>query len=155
MEFVTAVVGSARAKGQSIVLTNGCFDVLHAGHVALLRAAAKLGHVLVVGVNDDSGVRALKGEGRPLFPVNERLELVQSIRWVDAVVVIEDLTADALIRSVRPDVYVKGSDYNAASGGRELPESKTLRELGVRIKYVPLVPGRSTTSLIERLRQRQ
>ena len=79
----------------------------------------------------------------------------QSIRWVDAVVIMEELTADALISRVRPDVYVKGGDYDPSTGGRELPESKTLEKLGVRVNYVPLRHGRSTSSLIERLRQRQ
>ncbi len=147
-----SIVSEARATGRSVVLTNGCFDVLHAGHVATLRAAAAEGDVLVVGVNNDAGVRALKGADRPMFPLADRLELVAAIRWVDAVAVLEELTADALIRRVRPDVYVKGADYDPARGGRDLPESATLRELGVRVAYAPLLGGRSTSGLVERLR---
>ena len=144
---------AARSQGRTIVLTNGCFDVLHAGHAVILRAAAAEGDFLTVGVNDDAGVRALKGPGRPMAPLADRLALVAAIRWVDAVTALEDLTADALIRRVRPDVYVKGADYDPTTGGRELPEAATLRALDVRIVYVPLLGGRSTSGLVERLRQ--
>ena len=147
------VLDAARAQGRTIVLTNGCFDVLHAGHAAVLRAAAAQGDLLAVGVNDDAGVRALKGPGRPMAPLADRLALVGAIRWVDATTVLEELTADALIRRVRPDVYVKGADYNPTTGGRELPEAATLDALGVRVAFVPLLGGRSTSDMIERLRR--
>ena len=144
---------AARSQGRTIVLTNGCFDVMHAGHAAVLRAAAAEGDVLAVGINDDAGVRALKGPGRPMAPLADRLALVAAIRWVDAITVLEELTADALIRRVRPDVYVKGADYDPIAGGRQLPEAATLRALDVRVVYVPLLGGRSTSGLVERLRQ--
>lgn len=147
------VLDAARSQHRAIVLTNGCFDVMHAGHAAVLRAAAAQGDFLAVGVNDDAGVRALKGPGRPMAPLADRLALVAAVRWVDAVTVLEEPTADALIRRVRPDVYVKGADYDVAAGGRELPEAATLRALDVRVVYVPLMSGRSTSSLVERLRR--
>ena len=144
---------AARSQGQTIVLTNGCFDVMHAGHAAVLRAAAAEGDLLAVGVNDDAGVRALKGPGRPMAPLADRLALVAAVRWVDAVTVLEESTADALIERVRPDVYVKGADYDPGAGGRELPEAATLRALDVRVVYAPLLGGRSTSNIIERLRR--
>ena len=144
---------AARSQGRTIALTNGCFDVMHAGHAAVLRAAADHGDFLVVGVNDDAGVRALKGPGRPMAPLADRLALVAAVRWVDAITVFAEPTADALIRRVRPDVYVKGADYDVDAGGRELPETATLHALDVRVVYVPLMSGRSTSSLVERLRQ--
>ena len=147
------VLDAARSQRRTIVLTNGCFDVMHAGHAAVLRAAAAEGDVLAVGVNDDAGVRALKGSGRPMAPLADRLALVAAVRWVDAITVLEESTADALIRRVRPDVYVKGADYDPGAGGRELPEAATLRALDVRVVYVRLLSGRSTSRLVERLRQ--
>ena len=147
------VLDAARSQGRTIILTNGCFDVMHAGHAAILRAAAAQGDFLAVGINDDAGVRALKGAGRPMSPLGDRMALVAAVRWVDAVTVLEESTADALIRRVRPDVYVKGADYDPSSGGRKLPEAATLRALDVRVVYVPLLGGRSTSSLVERLRQ--
>ncbi len=147
------VLDAARSQRRTIVLTNGCFDVMHAGHAAVLRAAAAQGDFLAVGVNDDAGVRALKGPGRPMAPLADRLALVAAVRWVDAITVLEEPTADALIRRVRPDVYVKGADYDADAGGRELPEAATLHALDVRVVYVPLMSGRSTSSLVERLRR--
>ncbi len=152
-ETFDQVLDAARSQGRTVVLTNGCFDVMHAGHAAVLRAAAAQGDFLAVGVNDDAGVRALKGPGRPLAPLADRLALVAAVRWVDAVTGFEEPTADALIRRVRPDVYVKGSDYDPSTGGRELPEAATLRALDVRVVYVPLLGGRSTSSLVERLRR--
>ena len=147
------VLDAARSQRRTIVLTNGCFDVMHAGHAAVLRAAAAHGDLLAVGVNDDAGVRALKGPGRPLAPLADRLALVAAVRWVDAITIMDEPTADALIRRVRPHVYVKGADYDPDAGGRELPETATLRGLDVRVVYVPLMSGRSTSSLVERLRQ--
>ena len=144
---------AARSQGRRIVLTNGCFDVMHAGHAAVLRAAAAAGELLAVGVNDDAGVRALKGPGRPMAPLADRLALVAAVRWVDAITVLEETTADALIERVRPDVYVKGADYDPDAGGRDLPETATLRALDVRVVYVPLLGGRSTSKFIERLRR--
>ena len=146
------ILTTARTSNQSIVLTNGCFDVLHPGHIKVLSAAAAEGDVLVVGVNSDSGVRTLKGSGHPVFPLADRLAMVSAIRWVHCATVFNQLTADRLIRQVRPDVYVKGADYDSDSGGQQLPEAETLADIGARVVFTPLLPGRSSTNVIDHLR---
>jgi D-beta-D-heptose 7-phosphate kinase/D-beta-D-heptose 1-phosphate adenosyltransferase len=138
-----------RAEGRRVVFTNGCFDLLHPGHVALLEAARGKGDVLVVGINSDASVRALKGEGRPLVPADERAEMLLALESVDAVVVYDEPTPREVIAALLPDVLVKGADWAAdAIVGREEVEAA-----GGRVERVPLVPGRSTTSLVERIRR--
>jgi D-beta-D-heptose 7-phosphate kinase/D-beta-D-heptose 1-phosphate adenosyltransferase len=139
-----ARLDAARGRGERIVLTNGIFDLLHVGHLRYLRAARSLGDVLVVGVNADSAVRK---PGRPLVTAVERAELVAALDPVDYVVIFEEPTADALLRSVRPDVYAKGADYSSET----LPEAATAREVGARVEFIPLVPNRSTSALAARL----
>jgi D-beta-D-heptose 7-phosphate kinase/D-beta-D-heptose 1-phosphate adenosyltransferase len=137
------------AEGRRVVFTNGCFDLLHPGHVALLEAARGKGDVLVVGINSDASVRALKGEGRPLVPADERAEMLLALESVDAVVVYDEPTPREVIAALLPDVLVKGADWAAdAIVGREEVEAA-----GGRVERVPLVPGRSTTSLVERIRR--
>jgi rfaE bifunctional protein nucleotidyltransferase chain/domain len=127
-----------------VVLTNGIFDLLHVGHLRYLRQARALGDVLVVGLNADSAVRK---PGRPLVPDVERAELVAALEPVDYVVIFAESTADALLRALRPSVYAKGADYSAET----LPEAATAREVGARLAFIPLVPGRSTTELARAL----
>jgi glycerol-3-phosphate cytidylyltransferase len=136
-------VQAARERGLRVVLTNGVFDLLHVGHLRYLRQARALGDVLVVGVNADSTVGK---PGRPLVPDVERAELVAALEPVDHVVIFHELTADRLLREVRPAVYAKGGDYSAAT----LPESDTARAVGAELKFIPLVAGHSTSALIER-----
>ncbi len=133
-----------RERGARIVLTNGVFDLLHVGHLRYLRQARALGDVLVVGVNADA---AVVKPGRPLVPEAERAELVAALEPVDYVVIFSTLTAESLLRAVRPDVYVKGGDYAEAS----LPEAATARELGVELVFMPLVQGHSTSVLVRNL----
>jgi rfaE bifunctional protein nucleotidyltransferase chain/domain len=135
-----------RARGEQLVLTNGVFDLLHVGHLRYLRQARAEGDILVVGLNSDASTRALK-PGRPLVPEAERAELLAALEPVDYVTVFDAPTADALIAALRPDVYVKGGDYDV----EQLPEAATARRVGARLVFVPLVPGRSTTGLLERL----
>jgi non-canonical purine NTP pyrophosphatase (RdgB/HAM1 family) len=131
-----------------LVFTNGCFDLLHRGHAAYLSAAAELGDRLVVGLNSDDSVRRLKGEGRPVLPVEDRAWLLASFRAVDAVTVFEEDTPLALIEALSPDVLVKGADYAKHEVvGREVVERE-----GGRVELVPLVGGRSTTRILERIR---
>lgn len=118
-----------RAKGKRIVLANGCFDLLHVGHVRYLRAARGLGDVLFVGVNGDVAVARLKGRGRPVMQVEERIEILQALRDVDHVVVFDDDTADTLVTRLRPDVHAKGTDYTPES----VPEAAAVRAVGGRI----------------------
>jgi D-beta-D-heptose 7-phosphate kinase/D-beta-D-heptose 1-phosphate adenosyltransferase len=136
-----------RAAGQAVVFTNGCFDLLHAGHVRLLEAARAEGDLLVVGLNSDASVRTLKGEGRPVLPAPERAETLLALEAVDAVIVYDEDTPLRVIEALRPDVLVKGADWalDAIVGRAEVEEA------GGRVVRVELVPGRSTTRLVERI----
>lgn len=147
---VDSLVARAKAAGQVVVLTNGHFDLLHVGHVRYLQAARALGDVLVVGVNSDASTRALKGPTRPLLPAEERAELLQALRCVDATLVFEGNTASALIERLRPAIYAKGGDY----ASKELVEAEVARQCGAEVRLLPEVPGRSTSSLIEVIRKR-
>ena len=141
-----------RAAGRVVVWTNGCFDVLHAGHLASFEAARELGDVLVAGVNSDDAVRRLKGEGRPIVPADERAALVAALRPVDYVVVFDEDTPEAVLGRVRPDVHVKGADY-APPDGKPIPELAVVEGYGGRVEFLPLVPRRSTTGLVETIRR--
>lgn len=121
-----ALAERLRAAGRRIVLANGCFDLLHVGHVRYLEEARRLGDVLFVGVNSDAAVARLKGEGRPLMPAIERMEILAALRPVDHVVMFDDDTADGLIRAIKPDVHAKGTDYTEAS----VPERATSEAIG-------------------------
>ena len=141
-----ARAATLRAGGGRLVLTNGCFDLLHVGHVRYLQAARRLGDFLVVGVNSDASVRRLKGSGRPLVPADERAEVVAALGCVDAVVVFDSPTAAPLVAALRPEIYVKGADYTEAT----LPEARVVRAYGGTVTLLPTVPGASTTALLER-----
>jgi D-beta-D-heptose 7-phosphate kinase/D-beta-D-heptose 1-phosphate adenosyltransferase len=135
-----------RAEGRRVVFTNGCFDLLHPGHVALLEAARGKGDVLVVGINSDASVRALKGEGRPLVPADERAEMLLALESVDAVVVYDEPTPREVIAALLPDVLVKGADYRED----EVVGADLVKAAGGRVLLAKLEPGRSTTALIVR-----
>ena len=138
-----------KRAGRRVVLTNGCFDLLHPGHVALLERARAEGDLLVVAINSDASVRALKGPARPLLPENERAEALRALEAVDRVVVYDEPTPLELIERVRPDVLVKGADWaQDAIVGREVVEGD-----GGRVVRVPLLDGRSTSQLVERIRR--
>lgn len=138
-----------RNEGRVVVWTNGAFDVLHAGHLASLQAARRLGDVLVVGVNADATVTRAKGEGRPIFPAHERVAMLAALEVVDHVVVFEEATPVEVIRELQPDVHCKGADY-APPNGAPIPEAAVVEAYGGRIEFIPLVPGRSTTSTVQR-----
>lgn len=135
--------------GQRIVFTNGCFDILHVGHVRLLEQARALGDILVVGVNSDSSVRRLKGPSRPLTPAEERAEIVASLGCVSWVTLFDEDTPIETLRALRPHVHVKGGDYRP----EDLPERAILDDIGARLEIVPLIPGRSSSRLIEQARE--
>jgi D-beta-D-heptose 7-phosphate kinase/D-beta-D-heptose 1-phosphate adenosyltransferase len=137
------VVHDVRSAGGTVVATGGCFDLLHAGHARTLSAARALGDCLVVCLNSDDSVRALKGPDRPIMSQDDRVELLLALDCVDAVVVFDEHTPDEALRRFRPDVWAKGGDYTAS----ELPETATLAEWGGRVVTVPFHPGRSTTRL--------
>ncbi len=137
-----------RASGATVVFTNGCYDLLHVGHLRLLEEAARLGEVLLVGMNGDESVTRLKGPGRPLVPFEQRALLLAALEVVDLVVRFDEDTPGRLIAEVVPDVLVKGGDWPLDRiVGREVVESH-----GGRVVTVPLVPGRSTSALLDRIR---
>jgi D-glycero-beta-D-manno-heptose 1-phosphate adenylyltransferase len=133
-----------RRAGERITLANGNFDLLHVGHVRYLRGAKALGGNLVVAINSDSSVRALKGEGRPVMPQQERAEIVAALADVDAVVIFPELDVRAVIREIRPDVHAKGTDYTADS----VPERDTVAEYGGRVAIVGDPKDHSTSNII-------
>jgi D-glycero-beta-D-manno-heptose 1-phosphate adenylyltransferase len=142
---VIELAASARRESRSIVLANGCFDVFHVGHVRYLQAAAELGDVLIVAINSDLQTRALKGEGRPVVPENERSEILAAIRGVDAVTIFEEPTVEQIIRAIRPDFHAKGTDYTETS----VPEARIVEECGGRVAIVGDPKDHSSTQLIE------
>ena len=139
------VVRRVRARGGTVVATGGCFDLLHAGHVATLEAARRLGDCLVVCLNSDASIRRLKGEGRPLVPERDRVRVLAALEVVDAVTVFGEDTPHAVLDALRPDVWVKGGDY----AGPALPEAELLAGWGGQVVVVPYLAGRSTTRLVQ------
>lgn len=133
-----------RAAGDRITLANGCFDLLHVGHVRYLHAAKEIGGRLVVAINSDDSVRSLKGEGRPLVPAEERAEILSALADVDAVVIFPERDVRALIRDIHPDVQAKGTDYTAES----VPEADTVREYGGRVAIVGDPKDHSASEII-------
>ena len=138
-----------RRRGGKLVATNGCFDLLHAGHVTYLEEAAKLGDVLLVGINGDDSVRRLKGAGRPFNPAADRALVVAALASVGAVCVFPETRAERFLQAARPDVYVKGGDYTPET--LDPGERRAVEESGGRIAILPLVPGKSTTGLVEKM----
>ena len=137
------------AAGQRLVFTNGCFDLLHAGHVRYLLQARGLGDALAVGLNSDRSVRELKGEGRPVNVEEDRAEVLAALGCVDYVVIFDGKRATDVLSTVRPHVYAKGGDYTPDSLDPE--ERAALEKAGAEIRILPLVPGRSTTAVLERV----
>ena len=133
-----------RVAGEKITLANGCFDLLHVGHVRYLRAAKKLGGRLVVAINSDESVRTLKGQGRPLMPAEERAEILAALSDVDAVVVFPEADVRALVREIHPDIHAKGTDYTAEN----VPERDTVIECGGRVEIVGDRKDHSATDII-------
>jgi len=137
-------VAAWRRAGDSITLANGCFDLLHVGHIRYLRAAKRLGGRLIVAINSDESVRALKGEGRPLMPAEERAEILSALADVDVVVIFPERDVRALIREICPDVQAKGTDYTAES----VPERDVVRECGGRVEIVGDPKNHSASEII-------
>lgn len=138
-----------RKGGKKIVFTNGCFDILHAGHVTYLEKARSFGDCLVLGLNTDASVRANKGPSRPINSELDRARVVGALKAVDYVVLFEEQTAEHLIAKVKPDVYVKGGDYTLET----LPEAKIVMGYGGKVEFVNMVEGRSTTNVIKKIKQ--
>lgn len=148
LDELAATVAGRRAAGATVVLANGCFDVLHVGHVRYLRGAAEHGDVLVVAVNGDAAVRALKGEGRPVMPAVERAEIVAAFACVDYVTIFDTLTVEPVLRALTPDVHAKGTDYTPET----VPERAIVAEYGGRVAIVGDPKDHSTTELLGRMK---
>jgi phosphoheptose isomerase len=140
-----------RAQGKVVVWTNGCFDLLHVGHVHSLQAARRLGDVLMVGVNSDASVRQLKGIGRPIVPAPERMEILAALECVDYVVMFDELTPQARLSRLEPDIHCKSADY-IPPHGKPMPERRVVEAYGGRVEFLPLLPSHSTSNLIKHIR---
>jgi len=141
--------GPAKRNGRRIVFTNGCFDLLHPGHVCILQQARELGDALIVGLNSDASVRQLKGEGRPVLPERERAEILAALECVDAVVIFDEVTPREVIARLLPDVLVKGGDWP----GNQIVGREEVEAAGGRVVSIPVVPGYSTTEILRRIRE--
>lgn len=150
VDEAAALADRLRAEGKRIVLANGCFDLLHVGHVRYLQAARRLGDVLFVGVNSDAAVRRLKGPGRPLVPVAERAEIVGALAGVDHVVIFDEDTADRLLERLRPHVHAKGTDYTPDT----VPERAVARAVGAEVAITGDAKVHATRDLIALIRRR-
>jgi rfaE bifunctional protein nucleotidyltransferase chain/domain len=144
------LIGAVRGRGGTVVATGGCFDLLHAGHVATLRAARALGDCLLVCLNSDDSVRRLKGPGRPLMRLADRIAVLEALGCVDVVVPFDERTPEAVLQRLRPDVFAKGGDYALA----DLPEAELLATWGGQAVVLPYLEGRSTTQLMKEVVRR-
>lgn len=147
LKRLTGELQKLRKKGKKAVFTNGCFDIIHAGHVRYLRKAASLGDVLVVGLNSDSSIREIKGETRPIVPERERAEVLSALEFVDYVVVFKEKTPIKLIEAIRPDVLAKGADW----AGKDIVGADIVKSAGGRVARITLVKGKSTTNIIRKI----
>jgi len=150
-EAFVARITIEKSKGSRIVLANGCFDVLHAGHVRYLEAARSLGDLLVVGINSDKQTAALKGVGRPILPERERAEIVASLEFVDLVTIFDEPTVAELLLAITPDIHAKGTDYTEET----VPERDVIRSYGGRVAIVGDPKGHSTSQLLKKVSSEQ
>jgi len=142
---------AVRASGKKLVVTNGCFDILHLGHVTYLENARNYGDALLVGINGDDATRQLKGAGRPVNSETDRAAVLAALEGVDGVCIFSEKTATKFLAAAQPDVYVKGGDYTLETLNQD--ELRTVESTGGKIVLVPFVPGKSTTSLLEKISQ--
>lgn len=142
------IVSRFREKGKRVIFANGCFDLLHVGHIRYLREARALGDLLLVGLNGDKSVQTLKGEGRPLMTVQDRAEILSALECVDYLLIFDDLTADQVLSELRPDVHAKGTDYTEHT----VPERETVRAYGGKVAIVGDPKAHSTREYLRRLR---
>lgn len=158
LDDLLALRAGWRAQGLRVVLTNGVFDLVHAGHVGYLTQARALGDLLVVALNSDASTMAIKGPLRPIIPEGDRAALLAALRPVDYVIIFHEPTAEAVVAAVRPDVYVKGGDYAVGPAGApdlsRLPEGRIVAAYGGRVALLPYAEGRSTSAIIDRIAER-
>lgn len=146
---IASLSDKLKAAGKKVVFTNGCFDILHVGHVRYLAAARELGDCLIVGLNTDASVRLIKGPTRPINKEEDRAEVLLALKSVDYVVLFGEPTANEVIAAVRPDVYAKGGDYAV----KDLPEAQVVEAYGGKTILVPMVEGRSSTQIINKIKE--
>jgi D-glycero-beta-D-manno-heptose 1-phosphate adenylyltransferase len=144
---IIKIIEAAKAQGKIVVATNGCFDILHLGHLKYLERSKALGDILVVGLNSDASVKKLKGESRPINSGTDRAALLLGLKPVDHVIIFDELDASEFLRMVKPNIYTKGADYQAES----LPEYAASQEIGAKIELIELVDGKSTSSIIKKM----
>ena len=149
VEELSAMSAQARKAGRVVVFTNGCFDLVHRGHIHLLRQAKALGDILIVGLNSDVSVKTIKGPDRPIMPEADRIELIAALEMVDYVVVYSELDPYHIIAAIKPNVLVKGGDWSAD----EIVGADVVQQNGGRVAVVPYLPEFSTTQIIERIRK--
>ena len=147
---ITAVMGRLRLRGKKIVFTNGCFDILHVGHVDYLAKAKRMGDILVIGLNSDSSVRKIKGPGRPINRERDRAKVLSALSSVDYISIFSEPTPEKLIKKVRPAVLVKGGDWKI----KDIVGGAFVRSYGGKVRNISFVKGYSTTSLIKRMGDR-
>ena len=148
LEEIILRFGKEKRNGKRVVFTNGCFDLLHPGHIACLETARALGDVLIVGLNSDEGVRKLKGPGRPVIPAEERAEILASLECVDAVLIFEEQTPQRVIAALLPDVLVKGEDWP----GNQIVGREEVEAAGGKVVRVEVVEGYSTSEILKKIR---
>ncbi len=141
------ITAGLKARGKTIVTTNGCFDIIHAGHVRYLKQAKELGDVLVVCLNSDDSVKRLKGPARPLNTQDDRAEVLAGLASVNYVIIFKEDTPADILGQIKPDIHVKGGDYTEET----LPEAKIVKNGGGTVRFIPLMEGRSTTNIIKRI----
>lgn len=147
---IVNTVEKLKKENKKVVFTNGCFDILHIGHVRYLKESAKCGDILVIGLNSDNSVKRLKGETRPINNELDRAELLSELGFVDYVVIFEENTPEKLLDEIKPNIYTKGADYTLET----LPEAKTVLKNGGRVEFINLVEGKSTTNVIKKIEQK-
>ena len=150
LKELLAIRSGYRRDGKTVVWTNGCFDLLHPGHVASLFAAKAFGDVLIVGINSDDSVKSIKGPTRPILNEHDRVTMLSALACVDHVIVFKESTPQTILSILQPDIHTKGEEYKPPFG-RSAPEVATVLAYGGRMEYLPLVPGISTTELIRRI----
>ena len=147
-ENLDNIIKKLKSENKKIVFTNGCFDILHAGHVRYLKESKKFGDILIVGLNSDVSVKKIKGESRPINPEMDRAEVLAGLEAVSYIVLFDETSPVKLLEEIKPDIYTKGADYTVAT----LPEAKTVLSYGGKIEFIKFLEGTSTTKIIDKIK---
>lgn len=151
LEALKALRQQWKQDGKVVVWTNGCFDILHIGHIRSFQAAKALGDLLIVGINSDQSIKTIKGEDRPIIMEQERAEILTALKAVDYVVIFDESTPEKILGEVQPDIHCKGKDYEPPNG-KPIPEAPLVESYGGTIHYLPFFSGHSTTNLIQKIK---